>query len=137
MNIEWIRQYCLSLPHTSEHVVWDEHLVFKVGGKMYAITSLEPAPRWLTLKCTEEEFAELVERPGVEPSPYLARAHWVAIESEFTLPPGDVKRLLRQSYDLVLGKLPEKIRSTLSETAPRGKAAPKKPVQRKRGVRNG
>ena len=82
MNIEWIRQYCLSLPHTTEHVVWEDHLVFKIGGKMYAITSLEPAKRWLTLKCSDEDFAELVERPGVVPCvhsclrPWLPRPGW-------------------------------------------------------------
>ncbi len=119
MNIEWIRQFCLSLPHTTEHVVWDDHLVFKIGGKMYAITSLEPAKRWLTLKCSDEEFAELVERPGIVPSPYLARAHWVGIESEFTLPPAEVKRLLRQAYDLIFAKLSKKAQNTLSATAPR------------------
>jgi predicted DNA-binding protein (MmcQ/YjbR family) len=114
MGIDWIREHCLSLPHTTEHVVWEDHLVFKVGGKMYAITSFEPAENWLAFKCTDDDFATLVEQPGVIPSPYLARAKWVSLQSESALRPPEVKRLLCQSYDLVLAKLPRKTRDALS-----------------------
>jgi predicted DNA-binding protein (MmcQ/YjbR family) len=113
MGIDWIRKHCLSLPHTTEHVVWEDHLVFKVGGKMYAITSFEPAENWLAFKCTDEDFASLVEQPGVIPSPYLARAKWVSLQSESALRPAEVKRLLRQSYGLVFAKLPKKTRDAL------------------------
>jgi predicted DNA-binding protein (MmcQ/YjbR family) len=119
IGIDWIREHCLSLPHTTEHVVWEDHLVFKVGGKMYAITSFEPAKNWLAFKCTDDDFATLVEQPGVIPSPYLARAKWVSLQSESALRPPEVKRLLRQSYDLVLAKLPRKTRDALSK-APAG-----------------
>jgi predicted DNA-binding protein (MmcQ/YjbR family) len=115
MGIDWIRVHCLSLPHTTEHVVWEDHLVFKVGGKMYAIASFEPAKNWLAFKCTDDDFATLVEQPGVIPSPYLARAKWVSLQSESALRPPEVKRLLRQSYDLVLAKLPRKTRDALSK----------------------
>jgi predicted DNA-binding protein (MmcQ/YjbR family) len=117
MGIDWIREHCLSLPHTTEHVVWEDHLVFKVGGKMYAITSFEPAENWLAFKCTDEDFASLVERPGVIPSPYLARAKWVSLQSESALRPSEVKQLLRQSYDLVFAKLPRKTRAGLGSAA--------------------
>jgi predicted DNA-binding protein (MmcQ/YjbR family) len=117
MGIDWIREHCLSLPHTTEHVVWEDHLVFKVGGKMYAITSFEPAENWLAFKCTDDDFATLVEQPGVIPSPYLARAKWVSLQSESALRPPEVKRLLCQSYDLVLAKLPRKTRDALSKVS--------------------
>src|SRR5712692_7062625 len=77
MDIDWVRQYCLSLPHTTEKVQWQDDLVFKIGGKMYAVVALEPGDHWLSFKSTPEEFADLVERHGVIPAPYLARAHWV------------------------------------------------------------
>lgn len=119
MDIEWLRRYCLSLPHTTENVAWEEHLLFKVGGKMYAITSFEPDQRWLAFKCTEDDFARLVEQPGIIPSPYLARAKWVSVETDRVLAPSEVKALLRQSYELVLAKLPRKTREALGKSASR------------------
>jgi predicted DNA-binding protein (MmcQ/YjbR family) len=100
----------MAFPHATEQVQWGYDLVFKVGGKMFAVTALEPAPVFLSFKCTPEAFAELTERPGVIPAPYLARAQWVAMQSEDALPPAEVRKLLRQSYDLVCAKLPKKLR---------------------------
>jgi predicted DNA-binding protein (MmcQ/YjbR family) len=94
MSIDWVREFCLSLPHTTEQVQWEDALVFKVGGKMYAVARLEPGAHWLSLKCPEEEFVELVERPGIVPAPYLARAHWIALESENTVPRAELQQLL-------------------------------------------
>jgi predicted DNA-binding protein (MmcQ/YjbR family) len=113
MNVEWIRRYCMSLPHTTETVQWGSDLVFKIGGKMYAVAPLEPAPVVLSFKCSPENFAELTERPGVIPAPYLARAQWVALQSEDALTAAELKRFLRQAYDLVFAKLPKKTRGSL------------------------
>lgn len=101
----------MSFPHTTEKIQWGDNLVFKVGGKIYAILALEPGDAWLTLKSTEEDSAALVERPGIVPAPYLARAHWIAVESPAALMPDEVKRLLRRSYDRVVEKLPQKRRA--------------------------
>jgi predicted DNA-binding protein (MmcQ/YjbR family) len=114
MANEWIRQHCLSFPHATETVQWGSDLVFKIGGKMFAVTCLEPAPVALSFKCTPEEFAELIERPGVIPAPYLARAHWVALETDSALPRPELKRLLRKAYDQVLSKLPKKTQAALA-----------------------
>ena len=114
MNVDWVRRYCLSLPHTTEQVQWGHDLVFKIAGKMYAAMPLEPPfDVWLSLKCTPEEFAELTERPGIIPAPYMARAHWIAQESDDALPVAETRRLLRQSYELVVAKLPQKTRAAL------------------------
>jgi predicted DNA-binding protein (MmcQ/YjbR family) len=113
MDIDWVRQYCLSLPHTTEKVQWQDDLVFKVGGKMYAVVALEPGGHWLSFKSTPEEFADLVERPGVIPAPYLARAHWVSLETGSALPRAEIERLLGRAYDLILEKLPRKTRASL------------------------
>jgi len=115
VNIDWVRQYCLSLPHSTEKVQWEDNLVFKIGGKMYAIIALEPGDHWLSFKCAPEEFAELVERPGIIPAPYLARAQWVALQAPGALRQQEMKRLLRQAYDLVLAKLPKKARAKLGQ----------------------
>jgi len=114
MNIEWVRRYCVGMPHATETVQWGNDLVFKIGGKMFAVLALEPAKVWLSFQCTPEEFSELVERPGIIAAPYLARYHWVALESEDALVPAEIKRLVRASYDLVVAKLPRKARAALA-----------------------
>jgi len=113
MDVEWVRRYCLGLPHATESVQWGNDLVFKIGGKMFAVTCLEPAKVWMSFKCSPEDFAELTERPGIIPAPYLARAQWVALESEDALTAAETKRQLKRAYDLVWEKLPKKTRATL------------------------
>ena len=115
MDIDWLREYCLSLAHTTEQIQWEDALVFKVGGKMYAVASLEPGPQWLSFKCAHDEFAELVERPGIIPAPYLARAHWVALENERSLPRAELKDLLLRAHALIFENLPKKTKSELNQ----------------------
>jgi predicted DNA-binding protein (MmcQ/YjbR family) len=123
MDADWVRRFCLSLPHTTEGSPFGpDDLVFKIGGKMYAVVVLVPAPVCLSFKCTPEEFADLVERPGVIPAPYSARYHWVALEHEDALPAAEIKQRLRRSYDLVFARLPGKAQSALG--APSGKRRP-------------
>jgi predicted DNA-binding protein (MmcQ/YjbR family) len=130
MDIEWVRQHCLSFTGATEQIQWGSDLVFKVGGKMFAVTPLEPARIWLSCKCNPEEFAELVERPGIIPAPYLARAYWVAIETESALPRAEVQRLLRQAHELVLAKLPKKLQAKLREAGPaKKKRGAKRPAR--------
>lgn len=114
MNIDCVRSHCMSMPHATESVQWGNDLVFKIGGKMFAVLVLEPAKVWLSFKCSAEEFAEFVERPGIILAPYSARYHWIALENEDALAVTELKRLLRRSYDLVLEKLPKKTRAALS-----------------------
>jgi predicted DNA-binding protein (MmcQ/YjbR family) len=113
MNVDRIRRICLGFPHATEQVQWEDDLVFKVAGKMFAVAPLVPAKVTLSFKCTPEEFAELTEREGIIPAPYLARAHWVALEPQARLPAPGLQRLLRQSYDLVAAKLPKKTQAEL------------------------
>jgi len=126
MSIEWIRKCCMSLPHATEQVQWGSDLVFKIGGKMFAVTATEPAPVYCSFKASPEKFAELVERPGVIPAPYLARAQWVAMESEDALPAAEVKALLKQAYEIVKAGLSKKAQAELGGAAPPPKAKAKK-----------
>jgi predicted DNA-binding protein (MmcQ/YjbR family) len=114
MNVDWVRKLCLSFPGAFEQVVWEGDLTFKVAGKMFAHTVLEVAPVWLSFKCSGENFADLTERTGIIPAPYLARAQWVALETKDAIPPNELAGLLRESYELVVAKLPKKARDTLS-----------------------
>jgi predicted DNA-binding protein (MmcQ/YjbR family) len=139
MDVEWLRGLCLSFPGVTEQIQWGSDLLFKVGGKMFAVTPLEPAPVWLSFKASPKNFAELTERPSIIPAPYLARAQWVALENKDALRPDELAQLLRDSYDMICAKLPKKTCNSLSGTTtsarkptvrkPRGK----KPAKKKRG----
>jgi predicted DNA-binding protein (MmcQ/YjbR family) len=134
MNVDWLREVCLSFPGATEQIQWGSDLLFKVGGKMFAVAPLEPAPVCLSFKASQESFAELTERPNIIPAPYLARAQWVALQTRDALPTDELARLLRDSYDMVFAKLPKKARDTVSSRKPAArKAGSKKPAKKKRG----
>jgi predicted DNA-binding protein (MmcQ/YjbR family) len=113
MSIDSVRQHCLSFPSVTETVQWGDNLVFKVCGKVFAILALEPGLRFISFKCTPQNFIELTERPGIVQGPHLARGQWVALESEDALSPAELRALLREAYDLISAKLPKKLRATL------------------------
>lgn len=133
MDIDGVRAHCLSLSHTTEQIQWEDDLIFKVGGKMYAVLALEPGDTWLSFKCSDENFAELIERPGVIPAPYMARAQWIALESGAALPRAELQDLLAQAHALVFAKLPKHTQMALAH--PLKKTTPhrrehRKPVRR-------
>lgn len=115
MDIESVRKFCLALPHATEDVQWGSDLLFRIGNKMFAVVALEPSStHCMSLKCTPEKFAELTERAGIVPAPYVARYHWVALERFDALPAQELKSLLTKAYELVRDKLPRKIRAGLA-----------------------
>jgi predicted DNA-binding protein (MmcQ/YjbR family) len=114
MDIEQIRKFCLSLPYATERVQWGNDLLFCIGNKMFAVAGMDAKyPTKLSFKCTPEKFAELVERDGIVPAPYVARYHWVALEDWDAIPQRELKELLKNAYQLVHDKLPKKIRQGL------------------------
>jgi predicted DNA-binding protein (MmcQ/YjbR family) len=113
MDRDRVRNICLALPGATENMQWGSDLVFKAADKMFAVMNLEPGPIAVSFKCTPEDFQDLSERPGCLPAPYLARAQWIAMESFDALPEREVQRLLGQSYELVVAKLPRKAREAL------------------------
>jgi predicted DNA-binding protein (MmcQ/YjbR family) len=127
-DIDWVRALCLSFPHANEQVTWGD-LTFRISGKIFAVTVLEPAKVWLSFKCSAENFAELTERAGIIPAPYLARAQWVALETRDALSRDELATLLRESYDFVFAKLPGKTRESLLQ--PRRARSKRKPASRK------
>src|ERR1700731_1476568 len=130
MDASWIRDLCLSFPSVTEHVIWGNDLTFKVAGKMFAHAVLEPAPVWLSFKASPENFYDLTERPGIIPAPYLARAQWVALETKDALSSPELAALVRDSYDLIVAKLPKKTRDSLLTPRP-PEAGPLKPPSRR------
>lgn len=126
MSFDAIREYCLSLPHVTERVQWDNDLLLCIGGKMFTVMALDAAaPYRISLKCTPEEFAELTELEGIDPAPYVARYHWVSLKSFGALPQAELKRLVRDSYEMVKGKLPKKVLAELEPGLPEKKKSTK------------
>ncbi len=120
MDHESVRAYCLSLPHVTEDVQWGSDLLFRIGNKMFTVLTLEPGHgHCMSFKCTPEKFAELTERDHIMPAPYVARYHWVALESFAALKDSELKPLLRTAYDLVKVKLPKRVLDSLgNDSAP-------------------
>ncbi len=116
MNIEELRALCLSLPGATEDVKWEHDLAFCVGEKMFAVANLETGQTALSIKCTREKFAEMLERPGVIPAPYVARYHWIALENLDVLADQELVALVKNSYELVFKKLPASIKKKLSQS---------------------
>jgi predicted DNA-binding protein (MmcQ/YjbR family) len=132
LDSESVRAHCLSFPHATENVQWGNDLVFKIAGKMFAVMALEgPVKYIMSFKCTEEKFNELIEQEGMDPAPYMARHKWVAIERFDVLSDKELKSLLRNSYELVVEKLPKRVREQLGAPAP-APARPQKSSRKKR-----
>jgi predicted DNA-binding protein (MmcQ/YjbR family) len=111
--IDWVRQFCLSLPHTTEKVRWEHNLLFCIGDKMFCVANLEPGmgPSKISFKCSPEKFAELLEIEGIIPTPYSARHHWVSLTEADTLRQSETQALIREAYEIVRGNLPRKLQS--------------------------
>lgn len=133
MDVDWLRELCLSFRGTTEQIQWGYDLVFKVGGKMFAVTPLEPAPVCLSFKASPEGFAELTERQNIIPAPYMARAQWVALQTRDALTRDELSRLLRESYEMVFAKLPRKTQEVIlgSRTATRSTRNEERPAKRR------
>ena len=108
MNVEQLREYALSLPHTTEDIKWESDLCFCIGGKMFCVTGLAQVPFGVSFKVTESQYQELIERIGIIPAPYLARYKWVYIQNENVLSQEEWKRYIQCSYEMVKRKLPKK-----------------------------
>jgi predicted DNA-binding protein (MmcQ/YjbR family) len=109
MTIDDLRAYCLSFPNATEKLQWGDALCFKVGGKLFVVASLDlDSPPRLSLKCDPETFAEMIEREGCAPAPYVGRYNWIGVESLDTLPQREFEELIARSYELVVAKLPKK-----------------------------
>lgn len=118
MDIDSIRNYCLSLPHATEDIQWGNDLLFRISGKIFAGMSLDP-PHSLSFKCTPEKFDELIEMEGIIPAPYTARNKWVMLERLDALSDSETKNLIKNSYKMIFAKLTKKAQAELSAAAAR------------------
>lgn len=115
MRLAALRQFALSLPHTTVVKQWGECLVFKVAGKMFLLLALDAETiDGVVFKCTPNEFDELTEIDGIAQAPYCAKRHWVRVSDLLALPASELERRIRHSYDLVVAKLPKKLQAELA-----------------------
>ena len=107
MNIEEFREYCISKKGVTEEFPFDEvTLVFKVMGKMFALTGLDEDIPSYNLKCYPERALELRERyNAVHPGYHMNKKHWNTIFSDATITKKLLQSWIDHSYDLVVNKL--------------------------------
>lgn len=117
MDIEAFRQYCLNKKGVEETFPFDEvTLVFKVMGKMFALTGLDSASFTVNLKCDPVWAVELREQyPEIQPGWHMNKTHWNTVDFEGSLSHPLLCELIDHSYDLVLKSLPKKVREQLLE----------------------
>ncbi len=116
MNIELIREYCLSKKAVEETFPFGEDtLVFKVMGKMFALTSLSD-PDHCNLKCNPDKAIELRnEYDAVKPGYHMNKQHWNTIQYNADLPDKEIIKLIDHSYEIVVQGLTKKAQLELSK----------------------
>jgi predicted DNA-binding protein (MmcQ/YjbR family) len=120
MDSESTRAFLLRLPFVEETLQWGNNLVFwvgdkAIGGKMFALLNLDADSNGvLSFAAGLEGAAELLEMDGILPAPYLARAHWVAMERWNALRTSELEARLRAARDMVEAKLPKRTRDALA-----------------------
>jgi len=115
MNIEQFREYCLDKKGTSEELPFGpDALVFKVMGKMFALSALERLPSQVNLKCDPERAIELREQYDglIIPGYHMSKTHWNTLYLK-SLSPKLIAELVDHSYDLVVAKLTNKLKAEL------------------------
>ena len=129
MDLAQFREYCLGKACATEGMPFGpDVLVFKIGGKMFALAALDEMPTIVNLKCDPDLALELRDRyEQVTPGYHMNKRHWNSVEIEGGLPDAALRKMIDHSYDLVAKKLPK----------PRAKAAVRSrrnatPVRRER-----
>jgi predicted DNA-binding protein (MmcQ/YjbR family) len=114
MNIESYREFCLSLPSVTESFPFDKTtLVFKVGGKMFALTDIDLFSS-INLKCDPELAISLREEyPAVLPGYHMNKQHWNTVLLDGSVSDQMIYNWIRYSYDLIVESLPKKLRVEL------------------------
>lgn len=114
MNIEDLRDFCLSLPGATEDIKWENNLAFMVGGKLFCLADLDP-PLRASFKVPEEDFDGMTSTAGIVQAPYFARRKWILVTGEAVLVKREWERLLVQSYKMVKEGLPKKVRDSIPD----------------------
>lgn len=114
MNIEMFYNFCIQFPGTTEDFPFDENtLVFKVKGKMYALTNVDTFES-INLKCEPVRALELRSTyEEIKPGYHMNKKHWNTVITSGSLTDRMIFDLIEHSYHLVVEKLPKKLRTEL------------------------
>ncbi len=117
MNPEKLRAWCATLPQAASDIKWGADLCFTIDAKMFAVFSIDSKGKVgsVSFKCDPERFLELTDQPGIIPAPYLARAHWVAIQDRRALTDEQAQTLVRRSFELIVDKLSKRRQQELAD----------------------
>jgi predicted DNA-binding protein (MmcQ/YjbR family) len=109
MDLAKFREYCLSKPEATESTPFGpDTLVFKVGGKMFALASLDEVPPTANLKCDPDLALDLRDRyEQVRPGYHMNKKHWNTVEIEGGIPEAELRKMIDHSYELVAKRLPK------------------------------
>ena len=109
MNLESVRNYCLSLKSTTESFPFDEEtLVFKVNNKMFCLVNITP-PWSINLKCDPEKALELREEyESVRPGYHMNKKYWNTVDLDGSIKTEVIKRWIKDSYDQVISGMSKK-----------------------------
>lgn len=112
MNIEQVREYVLTLPGVTEDMPFgDDHVVFRVEGKIFLCLALECPEAHFALKLTPERNEELRAHYGaIVPAWHWNKKHWSDIYYERKLTDAQIAQWIEESYRLVVSKLPKAVR---------------------------
>lgn len=107
--------YCLTLPGARADWKWGRNQVLSISDtKMFAIIDFSEHSKFtLGFKVDDDLFLGFTDRPGIRPAPYLARAHWVAMDAPYPLDAAELRRALLRSHQLVVMRLPRYRRAAL------------------------
>ena len=113
MDLAEFREYCLRKPRANEETPFGpDVLVFKIGGKMFALAALDEVPTTVNLKCDPDLALDLRDRyEQVRPGYHMNKKHWNTVEIESGVPAGELRRMIDHSYELVVKSLPKAARS--------------------------
>ena len=113
MDLAEFREYCLTKPGATEDTPFGpDVLVFKVGGKMFALAALDAVPTTVNLKCDPDLALDLRDRyEQVRPGYHMSKKHWNTVEIEGGIPAVELRRMIDYSYDLVVKSLPKAVRA--------------------------
>ena len=122
MDARALRDLCLGFTGAvEERPFGPQTSVFKVRGKMFALSALEREPLEVSVKCEPELAVELRNSyPAVRPGYHLNKRHWNTITLDGSLPDRLVRDMIEDSYDLVVSALPRRVREELNWPAERG-----------------
>ena len=109
MEIDFFREYCLKKPGATESTPFGpDNIVFKVGGKMFALLALDEIPPAANLKCDPDRALELRDRyEEVTPGYHMNKKHWNTVEIAGGIPDDEVRKMIDHSYTLVVQSLPK------------------------------